>query len=178
MGARAHAPGGAPRSGTRETHTSHAERSTICSWWTTKRGRARFDSRRLPAGPSCVPKGRRAFRLCWNCRGSWRQRNELRCRGGNGPGHSSTVGPRFLSGGARPKASVREKNGQLGIAKFPHKSDETNTVLWEALALRLAAKAGITVPSWKLEKVSRKPVLLLQRFDRSGGEREFRFCRR
>jgi serine/threonine-protein kinase HipA len=81
------------------------------------------------------------------------------------------LAPGSSLGGARPKASVREKNGQLGIAKFPHKSDETNTVLWEALALRLAAKAGITVPSWKLEKVSRKPVLLLQRFDRSGGKR-------
>jgi len=69
-------------------------------------------------------------------------------------------------GGARPKASVRDKNGELLIAKFPHKTDETSVVLWEALALRLAAKAGIQVPGWRVEKISRKPVLVLGRFDR------------
>ena len=31
-------------------------------------------------------------------------------------------------GGARPKASVREKDGHLAIAKFPRKDDEINTV--------------------------------------------------
>jgi len=43
--------------------------------------------------------------------------------------------------------------------------------LWEALALKLAAKAGITVAPWKLEQVSGKPALLLQRFDREGKRR-------
>jgi len=38
-------------------------------------------------------------------------------------------------GGARPKASVREKDGHLAIAKFPRKDDEINTVVWEAVAL-------------------------------------------
>ena len=46
-------------------------------------------------------------------------------------------------GGARPKASVREKDGHLAIAKFPRKDDEINAVLWEAVALRLAQNAGI-----------------------------------
>ena len=49
-------------------------------------------------------------------------------------------------GGARPKASVIEKDGQLAIAKFPRKDDEINTVVWEAVALALAKKAGIAVP--------------------------------
>ena len=49
--------------------------------------------------------------------------------------------------GARPKASVRDKNGRLAIAKFPRKDDEYNTVAWEAVALSLAAMAGIAVPS-------------------------------
>src|SRR6266566_625833 len=57
-------------------------------------------------------------------------------------------------------------NGDLLIAKFPHKTDETNVVLWEALALRLARKAGIKVPFWSVEKFSRKSVLVLERFDR------------
>jgi serine/threonine-protein kinase HipA len=74
-------------------------------------------------------------------------------------------------GGARPKASVREKDGHLAIAKFPRKDDEINTVLWEAVALALAQKAGIPVPSGRVETVLGKPVLLLRRFDRDGTRR-------
>jgi serine/threonine-protein kinase HipA len=71
-------------------------------------------------------------------------------------------------GGARPKASVREKDGHLAIAKFPRKDDEINTVVWEAVALALAQKAGISVPTARVETVANKPVLLLRRFDRDG----------
>lgn len=74
-------------------------------------------------------------------------------------------------GGARPKASVREKDGQLAIAKFPRKDDETSTVVWEAVALTLAHKAGIPVPDARVETVGKKPVLLLRRFDRQGKRR-------
>ena len=42
-------------------------------------------------------------------------------------------------GGARPKASVRDNDGSLAIAKFPHKDDEWRAVAWEATALSLAA---------------------------------------
>jgi serine/threonine-protein kinase HipA len=38
-------------------------------------------------------------------------------------------------GGARPKASVRDNDGSLAIAKFPHKEDEWRVVAWEATAL-------------------------------------------
>jgi serine/threonine-protein kinase HipA len=44
-------------------------------------------------------------------------------------------------------------------------------VLWEAVALTLAAKAGIPLPTWRLETVADKPVLLLRRFDRAGAVR-------
>jgi serine/threonine-protein kinase HipA len=74
-------------------------------------------------------------------------------------------------GGARPKASVREKNGSLVIAKFPRKDDEINTVVWEAVAFSLAKKVGIVVPPVRLETIAKKPVLLLQRFDRDGTRR-------
>jgi serine/threonine-protein kinase HipA len=74
-------------------------------------------------------------------------------------------------GGARPKASVREKDGQLAIAKFPRKDDEISTVVWEAVALALAHKAGIPVPDARVEAVGKKPVLLLRRFDRDGKRR-------
>jgi serine/threonine-protein kinase HipA len=74
-------------------------------------------------------------------------------------------------GGARPKASVREKDGQPAIAKFPRKDDETNTVIWEAVALRLAHKAEIAVPVARVETLGVKPVLLLRRFDPNGKRR-------
>jgi serine/threonine-protein kinase HipA len=74
-------------------------------------------------------------------------------------------------GGARPKASVIEKDGQLAIAKFPRRDDEINTVVWETVALTLAKKAGIAVPAGRVETVANKPVLLLRRFDRDGARR-------
>ena len=81
------------------------------------------------------------------------------------------LAPGSSLGGARPKASVRDRDGHLAIAKFPNQDDEVNTVLWEAVALSLAAKAGIAVPAWRLETVADKPVLLLRRFDREEGTR-------
>jgi len=81
------------------------------------------------------------------------------------------IAPGSSLGGARPKASVREKNGQLAIAKFPRKDDEINTVLWESVALQLAAKAGIKVPDSRVERMAKKPVLIVDRFDRAGTRR-------
>ena len=81
------------------------------------------------------------------------------------------LAPGSSLGGARPKASVRDKDGHLAIAKFPHKDDELDAVRWEAVALRLAEKAGISVPQWRLEPTARKPIVLLRRFDRAEGVR-------
>ena len=81
------------------------------------------------------------------------------------------LAPGSSLGGARPKASIRDRDGHLAIAKFPNKGDEVNAVLWEAVALTLAAKAAILVPEWRLKNVAGKPVLLLRRFDREGGSR-------
>src|SRR5207237_3081590 len=72
-------------------------------------------------------------------------------------------------GGARPKASVRLKHGGLAIAKFPRRDDEINMVAWEAVALTLAGKAGIAVPTVRLEEISGQPVLVATRFDRVKG---------
>ena len=74
-------------------------------------------------------------------------------------------------GGARPKASVRLRDGSLAIAKLPRRDDEIDTVRWEAVALALAARAGIAVPMTSLEHVAEKPVLLVTRFDRTGNQR-------
>ncbi len=81
------------------------------------------------------------------------------------------LAPGSSLGGARPKASVYDQDGHLAIAKFPHKDDEFNTVLWEAVVLRLAARAGISVSNWQIEQVMNQSVLLLRRFDRIQGQR-------
>jgi serine/threonine-protein kinase HipA len=78
------------------------------------------------------------------------------------------LAPGSSLGGARPKAAIRDRGGPLAIAKFPHHADEVNTIAWESVALTLAAKAGVTVPAWRLETAARKPVLITRRFDRDG----------
>jgi serine/threonine-protein kinase HipA len=81
------------------------------------------------------------------------------------------LAPGSSLGGARPKASVLDNDGALSIAKFPHHSDTIPVIPWEAVALTLAAKAGIPAPVWRLEKVGNRDVLLLRRFDRANGQR-------
>jgi serine/threonine-protein kinase HipA len=77
------------------------------------------------------------------------------------------LAPGSSIGGARPKASIRDNDGDLAIAKFPKKDDEYNIIVWEAIALTLAKKAKINVPSWRLEAILKKSVLILKRFDRN-----------
>ncbi|MBR2082297.1 MAG: type II toxin-antitoxin system HipA family toxin [Elusimicrobiaceae bacterium] len=74
-------------------------------------------------------------------------------------------------GGARPKASVLDKQKNLCIAKFPKRDDYTNTVLWEVVALQLAQNCGLHVQTWNVYNINRKPILLLKRFDRIGTQR-------
>ncbi len=70
------------------------------------------------------------------------------------------LAPGSSLGGARPKASIRDRNGKLCIAKFPRKDDEFNVVLWEAVALTLAQDAGIQTPRWNLESILDKGLIL------------------
>ncbi len=81
------------------------------------------------------------------------------------------LAPGSSLGGARPKASVRDTDGNLLIAKFPQKNDTGDTVTWEAVALTMAEEAGIAVHGWRMEDVAGRPVLLLNRFDRKGETR-------
>lgn len=85
------------------------------------------------------------------------------------------LAPGSSLGGARPKASVIDKAGNLCIAKFPKKDDNNNNVLWEAVALTLAEKAGLNVQRWELTTALGKAVLLLKRFDRTGGGQRIPF---
>jgi len=81
------------------------------------------------------------------------------------------LAPGSSLGGARPKASIIDRDGHLAIAKFPKHDDEIPVSPWEATALSLAAKAGITTTEWRLETVAKREVLLLRRFDRRAGQR-------
>lgn len=91
--------------------------------------------------------------------------------GGNDDDLRLLLAPGSSLGGARPKASVVDKDGQLAIAKFPQHGDLVPVSLWEAVALKLAAQAGISTPDWRIEKISGRNVLLLRRFDRRGNMR-------
>jgi serine/threonine-protein kinase HipA len=81
------------------------------------------------------------------------------------------VAPGSSLGGARPKASLVDRDGQLVVAKFPKPDDQTRVALWEAVALTLAKQAGIPTPEWRVESVADRAALLLRRFDRRGNIR-------
>jgi serine/threonine-protein kinase HipA len=81
------------------------------------------------------------------------------------------LAPGSSLGGARPKASVIDPQGDLLIAKFPHHADQVRISLWEALALKLAEKAAIPTPNWRVEIIGGKAILILRRFDRAGDRR-------
>jgi serine/threonine-protein kinase HipA len=63
---------------------------------------------------------------------------------------------------------VLDLQGQLSIAKFPQADDAYSVMQWETVALDLARRAGIEVPTWRLEQVADRTALLLRRFDRDG----------
>ena len=77
------------------------------------------------------------------------------------------LAPGSSLGGARPKASVRDTDGAMLIAKFPKRHDDDyRVVAWEAVALELARMAGLRVAESRLDAIAGRDVLLVTRFDR------------
>lgn len=75
-------------------------------------------------------------------------------------------------GGARPKASVLNRNGHLWIAKFPSINDVTDIGGWEMVVHELAKKSGIVLPEAMVQKFnSHKYTFLTKRFDRTSNGR-------
>lgn len=74
-------------------------------------------------------------------------------------------------GGARPKASVSDRNA-LWLAKFPKPNgDDWDVIGWEAVTLEIANMAGIKVPEHRVIAIKdseerSRTVLLTHRFDR------------
>ncbi len=70
------------------------------------------------------------------------------------------------AGGARPKASVRDEQGALWLAKFPARGDAFDVAMAETCTLELARRCGLTVPEVRYLQVGGRPVMLIRRFDR------------
>lgn len=86
------------------------------------------------------------------------------------------IAPGGSLGGARPKASVLDEDGQLWIAKFPSQRDSEDVGAWESVAHELARSAGVQVPEARLGQFgSSRHTFLSRRFDRTpaGGRLHF-----
>jgi serine/threonine-protein kinase HipA len=78
------------------------------------------------------------------------------------------IAPGSSLGGARPKASVIDPEGNLWIAKFPSNNDERDIGAWEMVANELASKAGLTVAEGTIGQYKSKyNTYLTKRFDRT-----------
>ncbi|MEO6155154.1 MAG: HipA domain-containing protein [Thermomonas sp.] len=82
------------------------------------------------------------------------------------------IAPGASLGGARPKASFRDTDGSLWLAKFPSREDRRDVGMWEFLAYRLSLAAGIDMPPARMLALSdRGSTFAVRRFDRSGASR-------
>ncbi len=78
------------------------------------------------------------------------------------------IAPGASLGGARPKASFRDTDGSLWLAKFPSREDRRDVGLWELLAHQLSVAAGIDMPPARVLRLSdRGHTFAARRFDRT-----------
>ena len=78
------------------------------------------------------------------------------------------VEPGSSLGGARPKASFRDLDGALWLAKFPSQNDRRDVGRWEHVLCELAAEAGIATPETRLIQLGGgHGTFCSRRFDRS-----------
>lgn len=76
------------------------------------------------------------------------------------------LGAGSTAGGARPKASVRDEEGGLWLAKFPSRHDTFDFARAELCTLELARSCGLTVPEVRHCDLGGRSVMLIRRFDR------------
>lgn len=70
-------------------------------------------------------------------------------------------------GGARPKATVKDANGVLWIAKFPSRRDDYNVGAWEKVTSDLARLSGLNIPeTMKKDFNGNGSTFMTKRFDR------------
>lgn len=82
------------------------------------------------------------------------------------------MSPGSSLGGARPKASVIDPDGQLWIAKFPSRKDDRDIGAWEMVVNELAVKSGLYTAKGKARRFTQDyHTFLTKRFDRKGEDR-------
>jgi serine/threonine-protein kinase HipA len=93
------------------------------------------------------------------------------------------IAPGGSLGGARPKASVRDEQARLWIAKFPSRNDEEDVGAWERVVHDLAQNAGVEVPEAQLRRFGSSKggghghhTFLSRRFDRTDEGRRLHFA--
>ena len=96
-------------------------------------------------------------------------------------GDETTVSEKWLTqlirpgsslGGARPKSTVIDASGELWIAKFPSRNDDSDVGAWEKVTHDLAGLCGLRIPESKLECFSKYgSTFLVKRFDRENEKR-------
>jgi serine/threonine-protein kinase HipA len=69
-------------------------------------------------------------------------------------------------GGARPKASIRDEQNVLWLAKFSSRTDGFDIPVIECASLQLARKTGLSVPPVRTEVIGERRIMLIRRFDR------------
>ena len=81
------------------------------------------------------------------------------------------LAPGASLGGARPKATVSDPDGNLWIAKFPSRSDRYDASAWEYVVHQLALRSGIRASEAQARRFSDNGhTFLVRRFDREGLE--------
>jgi energy-coupling factor transporter ATP-binding protein EcfA2 len=98
-------------------------------------------------------------------------RADANARGGRQMSEPS--GPRnYLRAAATSRVRLLpNRNGNEGVDGSSPSSDDWEVMRWEAVALDLAARSGITAPDWEIYKIDGKGVLIVTRFDRIGDHR-------
>ncbi|MEA3496388.1 MAG: HipA domain-containing protein, partial [Bacteroidota bacterium] len=87
------------------------------------------------------------------------------------------VAPGSSIGGARPKASITDTEGNLWIAKFPSRNDQIDIGGWEIVTYKLAIEAGINMIESKAKKFSSKHhTFMTKRFDRTNAGQRIHFA--
>lgn len=86
------------------------------------------------------------------------------------------MAPGSSLGGARPKASVQDADGDLWIAKFPSKNDFIDVGAWEMVVNELGQKSGLRMSEGLAKKFNNKHhIYLTKRFDRISNGRRLHF---
>ena len=79
-------------------------------------------------------------------------------------------------GGARPKASVIDEDGNLTVAKFPSRKDDYDVGLWEHFCHIMGRKAGLNVAETTAIPGGKYNILLSKRFDRNEDGKRIHFA--